>query len=299
MDHRREIRRFLTSRRGKITPQQTGLTAYGDNRRVPGLRREEVALLAGVSVEYYARLERGNLSGVSESVLGSLAGALQLDDAERAHLLDLARTANATGRRHHRRAPKPIRPALQNLLDAMTEAPAFIRNGRLDILATNRLGRALYWPVLRSVAQPANLARFGFLDPSAADFFPDLEPMSAATVALLHTEAGLDPYNRDLTALIGELSTRSEEFRELWAAHDVHLHQSGTKRFRHPVVGSLSLGFESLPVSTDPGLTLVAMSAEPGSASHEGLKLLASWAATLNQESGHVQSMPHTEDRAT
>ncbi|MFE7566602.1 helix-turn-helix transcriptional regulator [Streptomyces sp. NPDC057539] len=299
MDHRTEIRRFLTSRRGKITPQQAGLPSYGGNRRVPGLRREEVASLAGVSVEYYARLERGNLSGVSESVLDSLVRALQLDEAERAHLLDLARTANTTSRKHPRRPPRPIRPALQNLLDAMTEAPAFIRNGRLDILATNRLGRALYRPVLRSSVQPANLARFGFLDPAAADFLPDLESMSAATVALLHTEAGLDPYNRDLTALIGELSTRSEEFRALWAAHDVQLHRSGTKRFRHPAVGSLSLGFESLPVSTDPGLTLVAMSAEPGTVSHDGLKLLASWAASTNQDGDHPRSVPHTEDWAS
>jgi transcriptional regulator with XRE-family HTH domain len=283
MDNRSDIREFLTSRRAKITPQQAGLPAYSGNRRVAGLRREEVALLAGVSVEYYARLERGNLSGVSGTVLDALIRALQLDEAERAHLLDLARTANTTRRTPRRRPPQQIRPSLQSLLDAMTEAPAFIRNGRLDILATNRLGRALYWPVLNEPVRPANLARFGFLNPAAADFFPDLEAMSAGTADLLHTEAGRDPYNRDLTDLIGELSTHSEEFRTLWAAHNVHLHDTGIKRFHHPAVGDLSLAFESLPIPTDPGLTLTALSAEHGTASHDGVKLLASWAATLEQ----------------
>ncbi|MGW1024236.1 helix-turn-helix transcriptional regulator [Streptomyces sp. NPDC002577] len=284
MDNRSEVREFLTSRRAKITPQQAGLPAYSGNRRVKGLRREEVAMLAGVSAEYYARLERGNLSGVSETVLDSLARALQLDEAERAHLDDLARTANTTRRPTRRRAPQPIRPSLQYLLDAMTEAPAFIRNGRLDILATNRLGRALYDPVFADPARPVNLARYEFLNPGAADFLPQLEAQAAGAVALLRTEAGRDPYNRDLTDLIGELSTRSEKFRTLWAAHDVRLHQTGVKHFRHPAVGELSLPFEAMPIPTDPGLTLTALSAEPGTPSHDSLKLLASWAATLDQD---------------
>nr|QIY73777.1 helix-turn-helix domain-containing protein [Streptomyces sp. RLB1-33] len=288
MDNRSEVREFLTSRRAKITPQQAGLPAYSGNRRVKGLRREEVALLAGVSAEYYARLERGNLSGVSETVLDSLARALQLDEAERAHLDDLARTANTTRRAPRRaprrRTPQPIRPALQHLLDAMTEAPAFIRNGRLDILATNRLGRALYDPVFADPARPVNLARYEFLNPGAADFLPRLEAQAAGAVALLRTEAGRDPYNRDLTDLVGELSTRSEKFRTLWAAHDVRLHQTGVKRFHHPAVGELSLPFEAMPIPTDPGLTLTALSAEPGTPSHDSLKLLASWAATLDQD---------------
>ncbi|MFJ2603619.1 helix-turn-helix transcriptional regulator [Streptomyces sp. NPDC091279] len=290
MDNRSEVREFLTSRRAKITPQQAGLPASG-HRRVKGLRREEVAMLAGVSAEYYARMERGNLAGASEAVLDSLAVALQLDESERAHLMDLARTAGSTRRPARRRGPQPIRPALQQLLDAMSEAPAFIRNGRLDILATNRLGRALYWPVFQDPARPVNLARFQFLNPGAGAYMTELDHQKAASAALLRTEAGQDPYNRDLSDLIGELSTLSEDFRTLWAAHDVRLHRTGLKRFRHPVVGDLTLAFEGLPIPNDPGLTLTAMSAEPGSASHDGLRLLASWAATLDR-SEHPNTAP-------
>ncbi|MEY9846320.1 transcriptional regulator with XRE-family HTH domain [Streptacidiphilus sp. BW17] len=282
MDNRSEVREFLTSRRAKITPQQAGLPAAGQ-RRVKGLRREEVAMLAGVSAEYYARMERGNLSGTSEAVLDSLARALQLDESERAHLMDLARTASTTRRPARRRAAQPIRPGLQQLLDAMTEAPAFIRNGRLDILATNQLGKALYWPLFQDPARPVNMARFQFLNPAAAEYMTELDHQRAAAAALLRTEAGRDPYNRDLSDLIGELSTRSEEFRTLWAAHNVRLHHTGLKQFRHPAVGDLTLAFEALPVPTDPGLTLTALSAEPGTTSDDGLKLLASWAATLDQ----------------
>ncbi|MFJ2814476.1 helix-turn-helix transcriptional regulator [Streptomyces sp. NPDC087294] len=290
MDNRSEVREFLTSRRAKITPQQAGLPASG-HRRVKGLRREEVAMLAGVSAEYYARMERGNLAGASEAVLDSLAVALQLDESERAHLMDLARTAGSTRRPARRRGPQPIRPALQQLLDAMSEAPAFIRNGRLDILATNRLGRALYWPVFQDPARPVNLARFQFLNPGAGAYMTELDHQKAASAALLRTEAGQDPYNRDLSDLIGELSTLSEDFRTLWAAHDVRLHRTGLKRFRHPVVGDLTLAFEGLPIPNDPDLTLTAMSAEPGSASHDGLRLLASWAATLDQNE-HPNTAP-------
>ncbi|MFJ6127446.1 helix-turn-helix transcriptional regulator [Streptomyces griseoviridis] len=281
MDNRSEVRAFLTSRRARITPQQAGLPASG-HRRVKGLRREEVAMLAGVSAEYYARLERGNLAGASEAVLDSLARALRLDESERAHLMDLARTAGTTRRPARRRAAAPIRPALQQLLDAMTEAPAFIRNGRLDVLATNRLGKALYWPVFQDPARPVNLARFQFLNPGAARYMTELDHQRAASAALLRTEAGQDPYNRDLSDLIGELSTRSENFRTLWAAHDVRLHRTGLKRFHHPAVGDLTLAFEGLPLPNDPGLTLTAMSAEPGTPSHDGLRLLARWAATLD-----------------
>ncbi|MER7774959.1 helix-turn-helix transcriptional regulator [Streptomyces sp. NPDC096191] len=285
MDNRSEVREFLTSRRAKITPQQAGLPAAG-HRRVKGLRREEVAMLAGVSAEYYARMERGNLSGTSEAVLDSLARALQLDESERAHLMDLARTASTTRRPARRRTAQPIRPALQQLLDAMTDAPAFIRNGRLDILATNRLGKALYWPLFQDPARPVNMARYQFLNPGAEEYMTELDHQRAAAAALLRTEAGQDPYNRDLSDLIGELSTRSEDFRSLWAAHNVRLHHTGLKRFCHPAVGDLTLAFEALPVPTDPGLILTAMSAEPGTPSADGLKLLSSWAATLD---GHYQ----------
>ncbi|MFF5565131.1 helix-turn-helix transcriptional regulator [Streptomyces sp. NPDC012623] len=283
MDNRSEVRAFLTSRRARITPQQAGLPTAG-HRRVKGLRREEVAMLAGVSAEYYARMERGNLSGASEAVLDSLARALRLDEAERAHLLDLARTAATTRRPARRRTAQPIRPALRQLLDAMTEAPAFIRNGRLDVLAANRLGKALYWPLFQDPARPVNLARYQFLNPGAADYLTGLDQQRASAAALLRTEAGQDPYNRDLSDLIGELSTRSEAFRALWAAHNVRLHHTGVKHFHHPAVGALILTFEALPIPGDPGLTLTAMSAEPGTASHDGLRLLAGWAATLDAD---------------
>ncbi|MFC5824050.1 helix-turn-helix transcriptional regulator [Nonomuraea insulae] len=281
MDNRSEVREFLTSRRAKITPQQAGLAASG-HRRVKGLRREEVAMLAGVSAEYYARMERGNLSGASEAVLDSLARALQLDDSERAHLMDLARTAGTTRRPARRRSAQPIRPALQQLLDAMSDAPAFIRNGRLDILATNRLGKALYWPLFQDPVRPVNLARYQFLNPGAAEYMTELDAQRATAAALLRTEAGQDPYNRDLSDLIGELSTRSEAFRTLWAAHNVRLHHTGIKRFHHPAVGDLTLAFEALPIPTDPGLTLTALSAEPATPAHDALKLLATWYATLD-----------------
>ncbi|MFE7565636.1 helix-turn-helix transcriptional regulator [Streptomyces sp. NPDC057539] len=294
MDNRSEVREFLTSRRAKITPQQVGLPDSG-HRRVKGLRREEVAMLAGVSAEYYARMERGSLSGASEAVLESLARALHLDDSERAHLMDLARSASATRRPARRRAAQSIRPALQQLLDAMTGAPVFVRNGRLDILATNRLGKALYWPVFQDPARPVNLARYQFLNPAAAEYMTELDAQRAAAAALLRTEAGQDPYNRDLSDLIGELSTRSEAFRALWAAHNVRLHHTGIKRFHHPAVGDLTLTFEALPVPTDPGLTLTALSAEPATSAADALQLLATWYATIDHNEASVPSPTSNE----
>jgi transcriptional regulator with XRE-family HTH domain len=280
---RSEIREFLSSRRAKITPAQAGLTAYGP-RRVPGLRREEVAVLAGVSVPYYTRLERGDLSGVSEGVLDALTRALQLDDAERAHLFDLARAAGPMAKRPRRSAPKQIRPSVQRLLDAITGAPALVQNGRLDILGANQLARALYSELFRDPTRPANHARFNFLNPKAHDVYPDWERGADDAVALLRAEAGRDPYDRELTDLIGELSTRSEEFRARWADHNVRLHQTGTKRFHHPVVGELTLAFEMMELAADPGLNLLTFTAEPGSKSDEALNLLGSWAATVEQE---------------
>jgi transcriptional regulator with XRE-family HTH domain len=279
--NRADVRDFLITRRAKITPEQAGLTFYGGNRRVPGLRREEVAMLAGVSADYYTRLEKGNLSGVSDSVLDAIAGALQLDEAERLHLRDLARAANTRpARAARRRAPRKIRPGVQLILDGMTETPAFVRNGRLDVLAANTLGRALYSPAFRDPASPVNLARFRFLDPAARDFYPDFDESAQTTVALLRTEAGRDPFNKDLTDLIGELSTRSDEFRSMWASHNVRLHRTGIKHFRHPAVGHLGLMFEAMAIEADEGLTLTAYTAEPGTPSYDTLRLLAIWAAT-------------------
>lgn len=282
MDQRSEIRDFLTTRRARITPEKAGLPAYGSNRRVAGLRREEVAMLAGVSVDYYTRLERGSLAGVSDGVLDALARALQLDEAERLHLFDLARTANAAGAGRHRRRPaQQVRPGVHRLLDAMTEAPAYVRNGRLDVLAVNALGRAVFAPLFATAAHRPNLARFIFLDPAAQSFYTDWETLAGDVVALLRAEAGRDPYDRRLTDLVGELSTRSEVFRTWWAAHNVRLHRSGVKRFHHPEVGDLTLAYESMQLTADPGLLLNAYTAEPGTPSEQGLRLLASWVAPV------------------
>lgn len=285
MDSRTEIRDFLTSRRARISPEQAGLPVYGTNRRVTGLRREEVAMLAGVSVDYYTRLERGNAAGVSDTVLVALARALHLDEAERAHLFDLAHAGSTPTVTPARRRParqQVLRPGVQRLLDAMTMAPAYVRNGRLDILASNPLGYAVFSPIFTDPIRPANIARFIFLDPTAQDFYVQWEQMASDTVALLRGEAGRDPYNRALTDLVGELSTRSEPFRTWWAAHNVRLHRTGTKHLRHPVVGELTLAYESMELTADPGLRLNAYSAEPGSASQDALNLLASWTATPN-----------------
>jgi transcriptional regulator with XRE-family HTH domain len=288
VDTRSDIREFLTSRRAKITPDQVGLPAYG-SRRVPGLRREEVAVLAGVSVPYYTRLERGDMNGVSASVLEALARALQLDEAERAHLFDLARAAGPAVRKRRRSAPQRVRPSVQRIIDAMTGAPALVQNGRLDILAANELGRALYSELYADPARPVNHARFLFLSPRAPGFYGDWDRAANDTVAILRTEAGRDPYDRDLSDLVGELSTRSDEFRTRWAAHNVRIHRTGVKEFHHPVVGDLSLTYEMLDLSADAGLSILTYTAEPGSRSDEALNLLGSWAATVDQaETAHA-----------
>jgi transcriptional regulator with XRE-family HTH domain len=282
VDNRTEAREFLATRRAKISPEQAGVPLYSHRRRVPGLRREEVAQLAGVSTDYYTRLEKGNLGGASDSVLDAIAGALQLDDAERAHLFDLARAARGTAARDPRRRAQPrVRPSMQRVLDSMATAPAFIRNGRLDVLAANPLGRALYAPVFDDPVRTPNLARFCFLDPRADDFYPNWDEAANTTVALLRTEAGRAPYDRALTELVGELATRSDAFRTRWAAHNVRLHRTGAKHFHHPIVGDLSLAFDAMELPADSGLTLTAYTAEPGTASAEKLALLASWSAPL------------------
>jgi transcriptional regulator with XRE-family HTH domain len=282
MDQHNEIREFLASRRARITPQQAGLSAYGGHRRVPGLRREEVALLAGVSVDYYTQMERGNLGGVSDTVLDALAAALQLDEAERAHLFDLARTTTPS-RSRRPTGPQRVRPSIQRLLDVMTGVPAYVRTGRLDILAVNRFGHALYAPVLAGQRLPVNLARFLFLDPAAGDFYVDWNKTANDAVAILRGEAGRNPYDRRLSDLVGELSTRSREFRARWAAHNVRLHRTGHKQLHHPVAGDLELTYEALELPADPGLTMITYTAQPASAAQDALDFLASWATTLDQ----------------
>jgi transcriptional regulator with XRE-family HTH domain len=284
VDTKQEIREFLTSRRGRITPGQAGLAAYGA-RRVPGLRREEVAVLAGVSIQYYTRLERGEVGGVSESVLEALARALQLDEAERAHLFDLARTAQPTPARPRRRQAKQrIRPEIQWTLDAITGAAAYVSNERLDILATNALGRALFSELYAGPARPPNHARFVFLDPRAEAFYADWDRAARDTAAILRSAAGRDPHDRDLSDLVGELATQSEAFRTHWASHNVRIHATAAKQVHHPAVGELTLSFNRLDIAADHGLTLFTYAAEPGSRSEEALKLLGSWGATVDRD---------------
>ncbi|WP_314504945.1 helix-turn-helix transcriptional regulator [uncultured Microbacterium sp.] len=282
MDNRAEVREFLMTRRARVTPDAVGLTV-GGNRRVAGLRRSEVATLAGVSVEYYSKLERGAVAGASASVLDAVSRALQLDETERAHLLDLARAADGvpTSGRPRRRAGRPAAPrhSLQWALSSITDGVAFVRDQRQDLLAVNDLGRAFYSPVIRDGGRTPNLARFQFLDPAARDFYPDWERFAQMCVAIMRAEAGRDPHDKGLQELVGELSTRSEIFRTLWAAHDVRTHGAGTKRFHHPVVGELTLAYEELAITAEPGHVLLIYTAEPGSPSAERLKLLASWSA--------------------
>jgi transcriptional regulator with XRE-family HTH domain len=287
----------LTSRRAKITPEQAGLTSYGP-RRVPGLRREEVAVLAGVSVPYYTRIERGDMNGVSDSVLEALARALQLDEAERAHLFDLARASRPTSSPPRRRAPRQrVRPSIQHVLDGICGAAAFVHNARLDNLAANQLGHALYSDMFsRAVGAagpgPANNARYVFLDPGAQDFYVDWDRAARDVVAVLRSAAGRDPYDRDLSDLVGELSTQSAEFRTLWAAHNVRFHDTGTKDLHHPLVGDLSLTYNRMDLAADPGQMLTIWTAEPGSKSAEALSLLGSWTATPQRPDPHEAPNP-------
>lgn len=297
MDNTAEVREFLTSRRARVTPDQVGLPG-GTNRRVPGLRRSEVATLAGVSVEYYTKLERGAISGASPEVLDSLARALCLDDAERAYLFDLAHAASPVARPPRRRASKTWTPhtSLQWALDAVTAGPAFVRNGRMDLLAVNLLARAFYLDVYDMPAQSPNIARFTFLDDRAHQFYPDWGMFADVTVAILRTEAGRDPHNKGLHDLIGELSTRSEEFRRRWGTHDVRHHGTGVKTFNHSIVGELTLAYEGLEMAAEPGLTLTLYTAEPGSASAERMMLLASWAASHRAELDFADSHGRTQE---
>jgi transcriptional regulator with XRE-family HTH domain len=284
MDNKAEVKEFLTTRRAKVTPAEVGLPA-GTNRRVPGLRRSEVATLAGVSVEYYTKLERGAVAGASPEVLESLARALRLDDAERAHLFDLAHAASPVARPPKKRDGRTWVPSsgLQWALDAVTAGPAFVRNGRMDLLATNTLARAFYTELYDMPGRPAgppNVARHAFLDDRALNFYPDWDAFADITVAILRTEAARDPRNASLHDLIGELCTRSDEFRTRWGAHDVRHHGSGFKSFNHPVVGEMTLAYEGMQMEEERGLTWTVYAAEPGSPSADAMRLLASWAAS-------------------
>jgi len=291
MDIKAEVREFLTSRRAKLTPADVGLPDVGQ-RRVPGLRRGEVATLAGVSIEYYAKLERGAIAGASSSVLEAITQALRLDDTERAHLFDLARAADGipvSGRPRRRTTRQSAsRPSLHWALEAITGGVAFVRNPQMDLLAANALGRVFYSPLIGDGGRTPNLARFQFLDPASRDFYPDWDLFAQMCVAIMRAEAGRDPRDRALQDLVGELSTQSETFRRLWGSHDVRTHGTGTKRFHHPDVGELTLAYEELAITAEPGLVVILYTAEPGTPSAEKLRLLASLGADRKPAPYHV-----------
>ena len=293
MENREDVREFLMSRRSRITPAQAGLPAYGGTRRVAGLKREEVAMLTGVSTEYYARLERGNLRGVSESVLESLAGALRLDEAERAHLLDLARAAAPSREPGKRRVRAEVRPSVERILAGMTGTPAYVRNSRMDIVAANSLCFALYAGILSPDTLPLNLARFMFLDPRSQDFFLDWSTIADDLAAALRTEAGRNPHDRALNSLIGDLATGSTEFSTRWARHNVRFHRSARKTLHNPLVGDIELTGDALELPGE-GLTVIAYTAEPGSHAQEQLDFLTSWSTTNTRPIEPAPANPRT-----
>lgn len=305
-DNRADIRDFLASRRAKLTPDQVGLPTSA-RRRVPGLRREEVAVLAGVSTEWYTRLEKGHIAGISEEVLAAVAHALRLGEEERTYLFDLARAARPAARKVTRRREAPLATSVQWMLDTVTMSAAFVRNGRLDVIGSNALARALHAPMFDSPTTTAhgkaNFARYHFLDPACRDFFIDWEAGAAATVALLRAEAGREPHDKALRELVGDLSTLSEEFRTFWASHDIRSRHDGTKRLQHPEVGEITLTYQSvdLPISGRAWHDLSFYTAEPGTPDEERLRLLAILHAPDPRTAGTDQQAPtasrpeHTE----
>lgn len=271
---------FLRSRRDKVTPERAGLFG-GGRRRVPGLRREEVAMLANISVDYYAKMERGDLRGVAPEILDAVAKALLLDDAETDHLHDLARAADPRPPRQRRaKADSTVRPSLQRFLDAVTGAPVWVRDRRMNVIAVNPLGRALYRPLLEDVDGRGNTARFMFLSPAARIFFPDWEQGADDIVATMRRYAGQNPRDTALTDIIGELVTRSDAFAQRWGAHNVRHHRTGIKRIHHPDVGDLEFVYEAMELPAYPEWSMFGYTTEPGSATEERLKLLGSLAVT-------------------
>lgn len=290
MDTREDVQHFLTALRGRITPEKAGLNVFGGERRVPGLRREEVAQLAGISTAYYTRMERGDLSGVSENVLFALVRALQLSEAEAAHLFNLARAA--TRSRHAPRAKPPARvsPRVVQLIDAMPDIPTIAVSQLGDPVASNHLGRALFPDLFPTDAAPLNISRYLFLDERSRAFYPDWEKSARASVSIMRLLAGQDPSDRALMALVGELSTQSSEFRTLWAEHTVRAHSTGTKDIRHPVVGDMTIGYEVLALTSTPGLRIMTYLVEPATPSADAMNLLRNWAA----KEAHADDITHT-----
>jgi transcriptional regulator with XRE-family HTH domain len=287
MPGRSDVSEFLKTRRARITPAKAGIRELGRARRVPGLKREEVAMLAGVSTEYYARLERGDLRGVSDVVLNALARALQLDEAEQAHLFDLAR-ATSLGAQPSRHGGRPVvRPSIDRLLESMSTTPAYVRNARFEILLANEPCLALYANVFSRDALPFNLARYVFLDPGAKNFFVDWERVADDITAALRVEAGPPPRDSALSLLVGELTTGSKTFATRWARHNVRFHITSTKSLRNSLIGEIELTGDALDLGA--GLTLIAYTAERGSKAQEQLDLLNSWTLT-HPEAGTRES---------
>lgn len=286
MAHHGELREFLRSRRARLTPPDVGLPWHVDGRKVAGLRREEIAVLAGVSVDYYTRLEQGRARNVSDQVLDAVAAALKLDDLERRHLFDLVRTpGRAAGPSASRRAAGAVqglkaRPALHALLRSLDPTPAVLHGPRLEVAGINRMGRVLLDDFDSLPAAQRNMAHWMFLNPKAREVYPDWEEIAEQMVAILRVTAGRDAKDPVLAALVGELSTRSDAFARYWANYRVFQHTFGTKRFRHPAVGEMTLSYETLHPAADSGLYLTVYTAAEGSPSEEKLRILSSWSAT-------------------
>ncbi|MEV5376628.1 helix-turn-helix transcriptional regulator [Streptomyces nondiastaticus] len=278
MDQRTELSEFLRSRRARLQPAEVGLTPYGGRRRVPGLRREELAQLAGVSVAYYTRLEQGHGQNVSTAVLDAIADALRLTSAERDHLTHLVRPSVKKARPCRPARPQRVRPSVQHLMDSMENTPAYVVGRRLDIIAWNRLACALLGDFDAMPAGQRNLAWQIFLEPGNRELYTEWEKKAADVVAFLRLDAGRCPEDPHLAALVGELSVKSPEFRSLWAAHNVEDKGFGVKKLHHPVVGPLTLSYETLVLPADQDQKLITYHAEPGSPSAESLRILASWA---------------------
>ncbi|MFC5802227.1 helix-turn-helix transcriptional regulator [Streptomyces formicae] len=280
MDRRSELREFLRSRRARVSPSEAGLRGYGSRRRVPGLRREELAQLSGVSVDYYVRLEQGRGGKVSTEVLDAIAQALRLDETERQHLHALVRSdggprpAGRPQRADDRREPR-VRPGLQRILDTLEHSPAYVVGRRLQILAWNHLARVLIADFPRIPEENRNLARLTFLDTTARQRYVNWQKKADDTVAFLRVDAGRHPYDETLTSLIDELSAASEDFRRMWADHTVRDETHGAKPLYHPLVGAVDLTFETFRVPDDPDQALTVYTAEPGSPAAATLKRLA------------------------
>ncbi|WP_433452154.1 helix-turn-helix domain-containing protein [Streptomyces sp. CA-142005] len=288
LDRRAELSEFLRSRRARLKPEDVGLPDFGRHRRVPGLRREELAQLAGVSVAYYTRLEQGNGRNVSAEILDSIARALRLTDAEHAHLTHLAKPKS------HKKKPaarqQQVRGALRQLLDTMDGVPAYVVGRRSEILAWNRMASAVFGDWAELPAGERNWARLVFLRPDYRELFIDWEQKAIDIVCALRMDAGCHPDDPKLSALVGELSVKSEEFRRLWATHDVKEKSHGVKRLHHPLVGDLSLNFESFRLPDDSEQSLITYHAEPGSPSADSLRLLASWGTDATRAVPSAQS---------